>query len=235
MPIYLPELSLDTYEFPNVETALTSPDGLLAMGGDLSLTRIINAYRNGIFPWFSDDEPILWWSPSVRAMIKPTACHISKSMKRVVAKKCFTVTVNHAFNDVIHACAQPRKNQNGTWITENMMKAYIDLHHQGYAHSIEVWQTGKLVGGLYGINIGTIFCGESMFSLVDNSSKLAFIALNKHFSRFQGILIDCQMPTPHLQTLGVYPISREQYMCYLRAYRDKKVLTGCWTPQQLFI
>ena len=235
MTIYLTELTDNKALFPDVNKALDDPDGLLAMGGDLSPQRVINAYRNGIFPWFSDGEPILWWSPSKRAVIKPNFCHISKSMKRLLKKNNFTVTINSAFSEVINMCAQPRESQAETWITDSMIDAYIKLHQQGFAHSVEVWQEHKLVGGLYGICIGTLFCGESMFSKVSNSSKVAFIALNQHLSRFQGSLIDCQMQTAHLNSLGVEELPREQFITYLQQYRDQKIDKGCWHCQEIFV
>ena len=235
MTIYLPELSDNKSLFPDVNQALTDPDGLLAMGGDLSPQRLINAYKNGIFPWFSDGEPILWWSPSKRAVIKPDFCHISRSMKRLLKKNSFTVTINHAFADVIRHCANPRKSQAETWITNAMVDAYIKLHKQGFAHSVEVWQEGKLIGGLYGVCVGTLFCGESMFSKVSNSSKVAFIALSQHLSRFQGALIDCQMPTTHLRSLGVKELPREKFIDYLQIVRDAKVKINCWDRQKILV
>ena len=176
MTIYLPQLSDVPRLFPDVEQALSDPDGLLALGGDLTPERIINAYRQGIFPWFNTGEPLLWWSPSERATIAANSVHISKSMKRFINKRSMTVTINHCFSKVIDACAQPRAAQPETWISQEMMDAYIKLHELGLAHSVEVWSEGKLVGGLYGLSVGQTFCGESMFSHMNNSSKLAFIA-----------------------------------------------------------
>ncbi len=235
MTIYLPELSADKTFFPDVNSALPDPDGLLAIGGDLSEERIITAYRKGIFPWFSEGEPILWWSPSTRAVIKPAFCHISKSMRKLLKKRTFTVTINHAFTQVIQHCASPRAAQADTWITDTMIDAYSQLHRQGVAHSLEVWQEDKLVGGLYGICVGSLFCGESMFSTVSNSSKVAFIALNQHLSRFQGTLIDCQMPTAHLASLGVKAVPRQRFMDYLQSAKDAKLKTGCWDKQQVSV
>jgi leucyl/phenylalanyl-tRNA--protein transferase len=235
MTIYLTELTDNNTLFPNVELALDEPDGLLAMGGDLSPIRIINAYRNGIFPWFSKGQPILWWSPGKRAVIKPEHCHISKSMRRLLKKNCYTVTVNNAFVEVISHCAQPRKSQPDTWITNPMIDAYIKLHQQGIAHSVEVWEEDKLVGGLYGICVGSLFCGESMFSKVSNSSKIAFIALNQHMMRFHGLLIDCQMQTDHLASLGVKEISRKEFIENLQLIRDTQLKEGCWLPQKILV
>lgn len=235
MTIYIPELTDNNTLFPDVNRALKEPDGLLAMGGDLSPQRIINAYKNGIFPWFSDGEPILWWSPGKRATIKANFCHISRSMKRLLKSNKFTVTINSAFAQVINRCAKPREYQAETWITDSMIAAYIKLHQLGFAHSVEIWQEQKLVGGLYGICIGTLFCGESMFSEVSNSSKVAFIALNQHLHRFQGELIDCQMQTAHLQSIGVQEVSREQFITELKKCRDKKIDRGCWDRQEVIV
>lgn len=235
MTIYLPQLSNDCFLFPEVETALTDPDGLLAMGGDLKPERIIEAYRHGIFPWFSDGDPLLWWSPSERATITTSNVHISKSMKRLINKKTMSITLNHSFTDVINACAQPRASQQETWITTEMIDAYIQLHHLGYAHSVEVWLDGQLVGGLYGICIGQLFCGESMFSQIDNSSKMAFIALNQHFAAFGGKVIDCQMLTSHLQSLGVTATSRGDFMENLNNHKQQSIKKGCWNKQPLNI
>ena len=235
MTIYLPELTNNKAQFPNVSQALDEPDGLLAMGGDLSPLRIINAYRNGIFPWFSEGQPILWWSPSKRAVINAGFCHISKSMKRAIRKNNFTITVNHAFSSVIQHCSEPRKTQAETWITTEMINAYIALHQQGFAHSIEVWEDTRLVGGLYGICVGSLFCGESMFSIVSNSSKTAFIALNQHLQRFHGTLIDCQMHTDHLASLGVQEISREQFISQLQLIKNSKLKKGCWDKQPILL
>ena len=235
MTIFLPELSDDPSLFPELKHALQEPDGLLAMGGDLSPQRIINAYYNGIFPWFSKGDPILWWSPSERANIEAGKVHISKSMKRFIKKNNFTITVNHNFLTVIKACAAPRKNQKETWITKEMIEAYYQLHLAGFAHSIEVWHKGEIVGGLYGVCIGELFCGESMFSVMDNSSKIAFIALNQHFKDFQGKVIDCQMQTNHLSSLGVKALSRKQFLKTLSELRDTKIKTSCWDKQPILI
>jgi len=235
MTIYLPQLSDDPRLFPAIEDALNDPDGLLAMGGDLSPTRIKNAYYNGIFPWFSEGDPLLWWSPSERALIEAGQVHISKSMKRVIVKTNMTISLNQCFSRVINACSQPRASQAETWITTEMMDAYNALHRLGVAHSIEVWSGNKLVGGLYGICIGQLFCGESMFSLIDNSSKLAFIALNQHFKLAGGKVIDCQMQTNHLKSLGVKALPRADFITNLQATRDKPLKENCWYKQSIVI
>ncbi|GLS90305.1 leucyl/phenylalanyl-tRNA--protein transferase [Psychromonas marina] len=235
MTIYLPQLTDDPQFFPNVEKALQEPDGLLAIGGDLSPQRIFNAYRNGIFPWFSAGEPLLWWSPSERATIIAGEVHVSKSMKRFINKNHMSITVNHCFSSVISACAMPRATQAETWISEQMIDAYIELHRMGFAHSIEVWHEKKLVGGLYGVCVGQTFCGESMFSQMDNSSKIAFIALNQHFQQAGGKIIDCQMQTGHLKSLGVQTSCRDSFIQNLMVTKDEAIKTTCWDQQQIKI
>ena len=208
MVFSLPE---DEIVFPNPE--LADEDGLLAIGGDLSAERLILAYQHGIFPWFSDDDPICWYSPHERCVIYPDRIKISKSMKQTLKKESFKVTANQAFEKVIANCAKvARKDQPGTWITQEMQQAYINLHQLGWAHSVEVWKEDKLVGGLYGVAIGKVFCGESMFSLVSNASKIALIYLCQQ-TDFE--LIDCQLPNEHLLSLGAEMIDRETYMSLL--------------------
>lgn len=191
------------------DPALAEEDGLLAVGGDLSTERLLLAYQQGIFPWYSEDEPILWFSPHERFVLYPAELKISKSMKRVLKSGEFTVTADQCFGEVITACSKiAREGQDGTWITTDMQRAYIKLHRQGYAHSVEVWQQDKLVGGLYGVRAGKVFCGESMFSLVSNASKTALV----HLCR-SGLynLIDCQVYTGHLASMGARMISRGEY------------------------
>lgn len=198
----------DELVFPNPK--LADPDGLLAVGGDLSTARLILAYENGIFPWFSEDDPICWYSPHERCVIHPDQVYISKSMRKLIKDEIFEITYDQDFEGVISNCAQVgRKDQPGTWITAEMQEAYIALHQEGHAHSVEVWQNGQLVGGLYGIQINKVFCGESMFSLVSNASKTALIWLCRHKS-FK--MIDCQLPNDHLMSLGAVMISRQDYM-----------------------
>lgn len=189
---------------------LAEPDGLLAVGGDLSTERLLLAYQNGIFPWYSDDTPILWYSPHERFVLFPDELKVSKSMRQVLRSGKLRVTVDTCFTDVITACSTaPREGQDGTWIVPDMIAAYNRLHLEGYAHSVEVWQDDKLVGGLYGVHVGDVFCGESMFSRVSNASKTALIYLcNTGLYK----LIDCQVHTGHLESLGARMISREQYM-----------------------
>lgn len=200
--------------FPPVSEA--SPEGFLAIGGDLSPERLLLAYTNGIFPWFSEDEPIIWWSPDPRMVLFPENLKISKSMKQLLRKKAFSVTYNQAFDQVIDACATIyRPGQDDTWITEDMKAAYIKLHELGYAISVEVWQDDQLVGGLYGIDLGHIFCGESMFSNVSNASKYGFIHLVQKLQQNGCQLIDCQIHTDHLESLGAQEIPREVFLSYL--------------------
>jgi len=201
----------DEIVFPNPE--LADEDGFLAVGGDLSIDRLLLAYENGIFPWFSEDDPICWYAPHERCVIYPEHVKVSKSMKKVISSGNFRVTFNEAFEQVILNCAQVgRKDQPGTWITAEMQSAYIALQQQGYASSVEVWHEELLVGGLYGVTMGEVFCGESMFSLESNASKTALISLcqSKAFK-----LIDCQLPNDHLLSLGAVMISREEYLSYL--------------------
>jgi leucyl/phenylalanyl-tRNA--protein transferase len=193
---------------------LAEPNGLLAVGGDLSEKRLLLAYQNGIFPWYSDETPILWYAPHERFVLYPNNLKISKSMRQVLRSHRFKVTVNKAFNQVIRACSQvPREGQDGTWITQDMINAYVNLHQNGHAHSYEVWQKDVLVGGLYGVGVGRVFCGESMFSKVSDASKVALITLCQ-----SGLydLIDCQVHTQHLESLGAKHIGRKEYMDVLQ-------------------
>jgi len=205
--------------FPSVEDA--DKDGLLAIGGDLSEERLMLAYRSGIFPWFSEGDPILWWSPDPRFVLFPEKLKVSKSMKKLLRDHRFQVTFNQKFEEVITQCASVKRDgQADTWITEEMQAAYINLHEQGFAKSVEVWQhekdaEPKLVGGLYGIDLGTVFCGESMFSLESNASKFGFIKWVQHLQANGYKLIDCQVHTPHLESLGAEMISRQSFMNYL--------------------
>ncbi len=201
----------DSLIFPN--PALAEADGLLAIGGDLSPERLLLAYQSGIFPWFSEGDPILWFSPHERCVIFPHRMKVSKSMQRVIKNEAFSVTENQAFASVINNCAKaPRIGQEGTWITSEMQEAYIALNEKGIAKSIEVWHGSELVGGLYGVEMGTVFCGESMFSKVSNASKLALIYLGQK----PGIqLIDCQLPNDHLMSMGAEMIDRKEYQSHI--------------------
>lgn len=192
------------------DPSLAEEDGLLAVGGDLSTRRLLLAYQNGIFPWYNDDTPILWYSPHERFVIFPNEIKISKSMRQVLRSGRFTVTMDSDFKSVIEACAAaPREGQDGTWIIKDMQRAYIRLHKAGHAHSVEVWEKGQLAGGLYGVAVGNVFCGESMFSRVSNASKTALIWLCQN-GGYE--MIDCQLPTEHLESMGGRLISRETYL-----------------------
>lgn len=200
-------------DFPSVNTALTEPDGLLAAGGDLSVERLTNAYRHGIFPWYSPGEPILWWSPDPRFVLFPDKLKVSRSLAKNVRNTSFTIRMDTAFEQVISICAnQPRKGQPGTWITKEMQQAYIEMHTRGHAHSVECWNEENLVGGLYGIHTGQIFCGESMFSLENNASKIALVHLCRFLQHHGFKLIDSQVYTEHLDRLGAIMLSRNEYI-----------------------
>ena len=201
--------------FPPPEQSL--PDGLLAMGGDLQPERLLLAYRSGIFPWYNEDDPILWWSPDPRFVLYPEKLKVSRSMQQVLRKGCFEYRGDTAFREVICGCAgAPRAGGSGTWINEAMIGAYLDLHARGYAHCAEAWQDGALVGGLYGVRLGDVFFGESMFSSVSNASKFAFISLVERL-RADGVrIIDCQMHTAHLESLGAQSIPRLQFLHTLK-------------------
>jgi leucyl/phenylalanyl-tRNA--protein transferase len=204
----------DALLFPSPEQA--SAEGIVAVGGDLQPERVMLAYRKGIFPWFESDDFLLWWSPDPRMVLFPDQLKISKSMRTVLRKKQFEVTFNKAFDQVVEACAKVKRfGQNGTWITPGLMEVYSTLHTQGHAHSVEVWEDGSLVGGLYGIDLGTVFCGESMFSKSSNASKVALIFLVKELKKNKYELIDCQVPTQHLASMGAEPISRTKFLTLL--------------------
>ena len=201
--------------FPDVENA--DDDGLLAVGGDLSPERLLLAYRNGIFPWFNEDSVILWWSPDPRMVLFPNEIRISKSMRQVIKSNRFTISWNTQFEKVIDSCsAIKRKGQEGTWITPEMKSAYLRLYQMGIAKSMEVWENDLLVGGLYGIDLGNVFCGESMFSKKSNASKFAFISLAKELQQKDYKLIDCQVYTAHLESLGAEEIPRKQFIEILK-------------------
>lgn len=233
MTIHLYQLTHELH-FPHPDLALDDPNGLLAFGGDLSTARLLTAYSNGIFPWFSEEEPLLWWSPSPRGVLFLEDYHASKSFKKFLKNTPLRVTLNHAFEEVIEACATIPRGQDGTWITEEMIDAYKALHKAGHAHSIEVWLNENLVGGLYGVNIGSVFCGESMFHTETNASKLAFHCLVNLLLPYPHAFIDCQMPTPHLSTLGVSGISRAQFLKALGQAKKESINEQCWEPRSLF-
>lgn len=224
MPVFL--LSKDLI-FPSPK--LARRDGLLAVGGDLSIERLLLAYRMGIFPWFSEDEPIMWWSPDPRLVLFPSEIHISKSLKKTIKKQLFHVTVDRAFEKVITECATSRYDTDeGTWIVDDMIEAYCDLHRTGYAHSVEAWQDGKLAGGLYGVSLGKCFFGESMFSRVTDASKVAFVKFVKYLAMRSFEFIDCQVTTSHLMRLGAREIPRDYFLCKLEQSLNFPTLKGIW-------
>jgi leucyl/phenylalanyl-tRNA--protein transferase len=204
------------HRFPDASLALREPDGLLAVGGDLSVERILSAYRNGIFPWYSNQQPILWWSPDPRTVLFPERLKISRSLRKTLRKNLFTVTLDQAFEDVIRACAELRADGAGTWITPDMAEAYLNLHRQGYAHSVECWRDGNLAGGLYGIALGGVFFGESMFSRVSEASKVALCYLVRQLQAWGYGLIDCQVYSDHLASLGAEEIPRDNFVAAVK-------------------
>ena len=212
--------------FPPVE--LAEPNGMLAIGGDLSVERLLAAYKHGIFPWFSDGSPILWWSPDPRFVLFPDEIKVSKSMKQAMRNGTFTVTYDLAFKEVIRNCRHPRKDQDGTWITDDMEDAYIELHELGFAHSVETWQGDELVGGLYGVSLGRMFFGESMFTITANASKAALISLAVKLQSLSFDCIDCQVHTKHMETMGARYIVRTEFIDLLASSLKHKGLTGSW-------
>lgn len=208
--------------FPDVELALTEPDGLLAVGGDLSVERLTSAYQQGIFPWYSEGQPILWWSPDPRMVLEPKDIKVSRSLAKTIRKQNVQITFDQNFRDVITACSEARlekgKQQDETWILDEMIEAYVKLHEAGYAHSVECWQDDKLIGGLYGIAIGKVFFGESMFSRISDASKIAFVTLAQQLKQWGFKLIDCQVYTSHLESLGATMIPRKQFLILLKQY-----------------
>nr|WP_314264587.1 leucyl/phenylalanyl-tRNA--protein transferase [uncultured Moellerella sp.] len=214
--------------FPPIELAMTEPNGLLAIGGDLTPERLKSAYYHGIFPWFNPQELPLWWSPDPRAVLLKDELHISRSMQKLIKKRPFTVTINHAFDQVIDACSV---RSEGTWIVPEVRSGYKALHRLGLAHSVEAWHQDKLVGGLYGVSVGSLFCGESMFTRMSDASKFAFIAFYFHFLRYNGQLFDCQVLNHHTESLGAKEIPRKDFSRILYRWRDESISSACWAPQ----
>ena len=214
--------------FPPISAALTAPDGLLAVGGCLSTSRLLNAYRHGIFPWYSPEEPILWWSPNPRLVLFPEKLTVSRSLAKTLRKPKYTITYDRTFSEVVKACSQPRKEGLGTWITEGIYDAYVKLYHKGYAHSAEAWLNGRLVGGLYGVAIGRVFFGESMFYTETDASKVAFVKLVEKLKAWGYQVIDCQVSTEHLKSLGAEEISREEFANLLDQYCDESPDPSSW-------
>jgi leucyl/phenylalanyl-tRNA--protein transferase len=215
--------------FPPVESALRDPNGLLAAGADLSPRRLIDAYRRGIFPWFGDEDPLLWWSPDPRMVLMVEELHVSRSLRKTLRSGRFQVTADRAFSAVMQGCAEPRADAEGTWITTEMRAAYARLAALGYAHSIETWQGDALVGGLYGVAIGRVFFGESMFARVSDASKVAFATLVEQLRRWEFRMIDCQMPTAHLASFGAREIPRDEFLAEVDRAARQPSIPSPWT------
>lgn len=230
-------LNDDDSWFPPVCDALDDPSGLLAVGGDLSTSRLINAYEQGIFPWYSDQEPLLWWSPDPRAIIDVGAVRINKSLRKFLKKCGYYITINKSFEEVLANCALPRSEENGTWIFPEMASAYNALHKINRAHSIEVWSDTDgvplLVGGLYGVQVGSCFCGESMFSAKPNASKLALLVLDKLLSKYRHSVIDCQLPNPYLISMGAKTVDRELFLDKLYSASTEDVSANEFEPRDI--
>ncbi len=217
----IPQLGADpAAEFPDPSLAMESPDGLLAWGGDLDPVRLGNAYHNGIFPWYSDDQPILWWSPSARCVLFPQDVHVSRRLQRQVTQRKFRLSADCAFEEVIEGCALPRETQDSTWITLGMIEAYCRMYRMGIAHSIEVWEDDELAGGIYGLSFGKVFFGESMFSRARDASKVALACLCRQLENWGFAMLDCQVSNPHLQSMGAIDIPRETFLSILAANVD---------------
>jgi len=209
-------------EFPDPNTALDDPDGLLAVGGNLQPETLLSAYYQGIFPWYNDRDPILWWSPKTRCVIKPEELHIAKSLKKLISRQSYSVTFNHSFQSVIKACSRCDTDED-TWINQEMIDAYSELHRLGKAHSVEVWRDQQLIGGAYGISVGAVFCGESMFSTESNASKVALVHLSKYIAGLGFKLIDCQFVTNHLLTMGARSLERHKFLKILNSLRNNNI------------
>lgn len=226
----LPWLDPEIPWFPDPETALDDPDGLLALGGDLSVERLQMAYRQGIFPWYSAEQPLLWWSPNPRCVISPSQVHISRSLRRTLNSRRFRVTTDKAFADVIQYCGQARSE--GTWITPEMQRAYVQLHRMGIAHSFEAWNPeGELVGGLYGVAQGSCFFGESMFARETNASKVVFVHCLRQLEAWNYAIMDCQVENPHLLSLGAELVPRREFLSILRENIDRPPEQRSWEMQ----
>jgi leucyl/phenylalanyl-tRNA--protein transferase len=214
--------------FPPVGQALAEPNGLLAAGGDLSVPRLLEAYRHGIYPWYSDGQPLLWWSPVPRMCLFPKEFKVTRSLRKRALRKDYEIRTDTRFTEVMRACAAPRDGHAGTWITDEMVAAYTGLHTKGTAHSVETWIDGELAGGLYGVALGRVFFGESMFTRVTDASKLALAHLARQLARWEFGMIDCQMSTPHLASLGAREVPRAQFMRKLSELVNYPARTGEW-------
>jgi leucyl/phenylalanyl-tRNA--protein transferase len=217
-----------TDPFPSPLAALREPNGLLAAGADLAVPRLLDAYRRGIFPWYSEGEPVLWWSPDPRMILMPDRLAISRSLRKRLRRRDCEVRADTSFERVMRACAEPREGQPGTWISPEMIKAYVALHQAGYAHSVECWIGGELAGGLYGVSIGRMFFGESMFTRRSDASKIALVRLVRQLERWSFGMIDCQMSTPHLASLGAHEIGRAEFMRALQELVNYPTRKGPW-------
>jgi len=214
----------DIKDFPHPKNALMDPDGLLGYGFILNSDLLIKAYQSGIFPWFEEGQPVLWWSPKMRAILEPCKIHISRSLSKILKKDDYSVTMNMHFDKVIYECAHTkRQNQDATWITQEMINAYQQLHSFEKAQSIEVWREDKLIGGLYGVTVNGIFCGESMFSHASNASKIALVYLAKYAQKLNILLIDCQIMNPYLKSMGAEQISRSSFLSLIKNYQSEKI------------
>ncbi|NKQ12472.1 leucyl/phenylalanyl-tRNA--protein transferase [Pseudomonas sp. SST3] len=222
-------LQRDDLSFPPLEKAMHEPNGLLAAGGDLSPERLLAAYRHGCFPWYQDGQPVLWWSPDPRTVLYPEELHVSRSLRKKLRQGTFNITFDRSFRDVIEGCAGPRSYTDGTWITTPMQNAYVKLHQLGVAHSVEVWQDQQLVGGLYGLAMGRLFFGESMFSHTTDASKAGFVTLVERLRDWGFKMIDCQMPTQHLASFGARAIARQAFAETLAKYLDEPS-SARWEP-----
>jgi leucyl/phenylalanyl-tRNA--protein transferase len=228
--IHLPCLGDDAAApFPPTSQALLKPNGLLAWGGDLEPERLLAAYRLGIFPWYTESEPILWWSPAPRCVIFPADVHLSRRTRRRYHSGNYRITADTAFDQVIAACAAPRGNESGTWITKDMQCAFNRLHAEGYAHAVEIWRGNSLIGGIYGLALGKVFFGESMFSRETDASKIALVALCRQLTAWGYELLDCQVPNPHLRSLGAVQLSRAAFESRLHAGVNRSGNPGPWT------
>ncbi len=222
----------DSEPFPPLSRALREPNGLLAAGGSLSAERLLDAYRQGIFPWYSEGQPVLWWSPDPRMVLLPAEFRLPRSLAKRLRRRDFDIRIDTAFESVMRACAAPRRDGTGTWITENMIAAYCRLHRMGHAHSVETWIGGKLAGGLYGVAIGRMFYGESMFTRVADASKIALAALVHRLARNQFGMIDCQMNTAHLARFGAREIPRQAFSLRLGELVNCRPSADVWRPEE---
>ncbi|RMG34241.1 MAG: leucyl/phenylalanyl-tRNA--protein transferase [Gammaproteobacteria bacterium] len=231
--IYRLDNTTPQQHFPDPAQAEEEPNGLLAVGGDLHPRRLLNAYASGIFPWYSDDQPILWWSPNPRTVLYPDAIHVSRSLRKQMRRGGCELRIDSDFEGVIRACAAPRHDDAGTWLLPEMQEAYLALHRLGHAHSIELWQDDDLVGGLYGIALGAAFFGESMFSRVPSASRMTLVYLCARMSRFGGSLIDCQVFNPHLARMGACEIPRERFLAELGTALRSSIDPRIWRADPL--